>query len=175
MSAFNESSDELFTGLLRQSYAGAVRQRLLEIERAVQLGQRHESIVQVLHQKGMKASMGTFRKSLSRARIWWRSQLLMQMATAQSLPGEQGQGSVIPNRSGIVQHVDSTHSQEPGIALTPLQADRGAHASSMRPVMAMGKDRSKTQVQASHHKAAAGVQPVDLDLFFQRKSIFKKT
>lgn len=175
MSAVNEPSDDIITGLLRQSYAGAVRQRLLEIERAVQSGQRHESIVQVLHQKGMKASMGTFRKSLSRARIWWRRHLLMQIAATQALTGDQGLGRAMPKHSVITQSGESTHNQERDIVLHHQQKARGPQSPSMRSLMPVDKDRSNAQVQSSQNQPAAGVRGVDLDQFFQRKSVFTKS
>jgi hypothetical protein len=66
-------------GIVRQSYAGAIRQRLARIERKVHSGMRHEAIRRELEaEEGISASIGTFRKSLSRARIWWRRQIIQQ-------------------------------------------------------------------------------------------------
>lgn len=179
MNVFHESPDDLVTGFLRQSYAGAVRQRLLAIERAVQSGQRHERIVQELRQGGINASMGTFRKSLSRARIWWRKQLLMQMA--QQRAAGNGQGKDLLMQAEIAQADASTSDLVP-ISGSEIQEDhplpdagqsaavkpRPAPPPSVSPGQSVGRQEPRTR-----SPVAAG--RVDLDQFFKPKSVFTKT
>lgn len=179
MNAFHESPDDLVTGFLRQSYAGAVRQRLLAIERAVQSGQRHELIVQGLEQGGIKASMGTFRKSLSRARIWWRKQLLMQMAQQQA--AGNGQGNDLLRHAGIAQGDASTRDLVPiagfanQVAHSPPNAGqsavvmpRPASPPEVTPGLSVGRQVPRT-------RSPVGAGRVDLDQFFKPKSVFTKT
>jgi len=73
------------TGSLRQSYAGAVRQRLFYIERQIMYGVRHEALRQELADQGHCANLGTFRTSLARARAWWklRAQELQEQSRLQ--------------------------------------------------------------------------------------------
>ena len=157
MNAFHESPDDLVIGFLRQSYAGAVRQRLLAIERAVQSGQRHELIVRGLEQGGMNASMATFRKSLSRARIWWRKQLLMQMAQHQAQQQEPGKG----------QGSEACYSK-PNAGQSTVVMPRPGLPAKATPGMVERK-----QVPRTRSPAVAG--RVDLDQFFKPKSVFSKT
>lgn len=179
MNAFHESPDDLVTGFLRQSYAGAVRQRLLAIERAVQSGQRHERIVQELGQGGINASMGTFRKSLSRARIWWRKQLLMQMA--QQRTAGNGQSNDLLMQAGIAQADASTSDlvpiSDPAIQAAHSLPDawqsvavkpRPAPPPNASPGQSVGRQEPRTR-----SSVAAG--RVDLDQFFKPKSVFTKT
>jgi hypothetical protein len=153
MSGLVDSSDDLISGFLRQSYAGAVRQRLLEIERAVQSGQRHEGIVLGMKQQGMVASIGTFRKSLSRARIWWRKQLLDQLAQRQTLGDGPAQELSMSAQAGV----------------TPL------HGASMPRPMTSAPAVPKAGGPSPLTKPAADVRRVDLDQFFKAKSVFNKT
>jgi hypothetical protein len=153
MSGLVDSSDDLISGFLRQSYAGAVRQRLLEIERAVQSGQRHEGIVLGMKQQGMVASIGTFRKSLSRARIWWRKQLLDQLAERQT----QGEDQALDLSLG-----------EQATA-TPLDEPQ------MPPPMTQANVIAKAAGPASRSKPTADVRRINLDEFFKTKSVFTKT
>jgi hypothetical protein len=156
MNTLHELPDDLISGFLRQSYAGAVRQRLLAIERAVQSGQRHELIVRGLEQSGMNASMATFRKSLSRARIWWRKQLLMQMAQNQAQPQEPGKGLG-----------NDAHSQ-PNAGQSVVVMPWPGLPPEVTPEMAERK-----QIPRTRSPAVAG--RVDLDQFFKPKSVFTKT
>lgn len=156
MNELHELPDDLINGFLRQSYAGAVRQRLLAIERAVQSGQRHELIVRGLEQGGMNASMATFRKSLSRARIWWRKQLLMQMAQNQAQQQEPGKG--LGNEAHPQPNAGQSAVVMPRPGLPPEAA----------PGMVERKQEPRTR-----SPAVAG--RVDLDQFFKPKSVFSKT
>lgn len=153
MSGLVDSSDDLITGLLRQSYAGAVRQRLLEIERAVQSGQRHEVIVLGMKRQGMVASIGTFRKSLSRARIWWRRQLLDQLAQRQTLGDGQAHEISMSAQAGV----------------TPLRGPSMPRPKTPAPAVPKAGGPSPLT------KPAADVRRVDLDQFFKAKSVFNKT
>lgn len=60
---------------VRQSYAGVIRQRLLHIERQIAFGAKQDELRKELAKAGFEAAPGTFRKSLWRARRWWRIQL----------------------------------------------------------------------------------------------------
>jgi hypothetical protein len=60
---------------VRQSYAGVIRQRLAHIERKIAFGSKQDELRKELAKTGFEASPGTFRKSLWRARRWWRIQL----------------------------------------------------------------------------------------------------
>jgi len=178
MNASDDAFDGLFdgpSGLLRQSYAGAVRQRLLEIERAVQSGQRHEVIMLRMQQAGMRASMGTFRKSLSRARIWWRRQLFIQMAGNAVWVPEKVPGSALPDHQSKAQpeigpdapsphpvaHRLTVTSASPDLAKTQPQPETQAIAAARAPVQ--------------RTKSDPGALRVDLDQFFKPKSVFAKT
>ena len=162
MNALHEPPDELITGLLRQSYAGAVRQRLLAIERAVQSGQRHELIVLALEQCGMTASMATFRKSLSRARIWWRKQLLMQMAQIQAQQQEPSKG--LGNEAHLHRNAGQSAVVMPRPGLPP-------DATPARPATPGMVERK----QVPRTRSPAVADRVDLDQFFKPKSVFSKT
>ena len=183
MNALHEPPDDLITGFLRQSYAGAVRQRLLAIERAVQSGQRHEIIVRGLEQAGMNASMGTFRKSLSRARIWWRKQLLMQLAQhqAQQAEADKGQGNDLPMHEGnsqfnaptrdllsIAGFANQVAHSHPNAGQSAVVMPRPALPPEATPAMVESKPVPRTRTPA-----VAG--RVDLDQFFKPKSVFSKT
>lgn len=156
MNALHELPDDLINGFLRQSYAGAVRQRLLAIERAVQSGQRHELIVRGLEQGGMSASMATFRKSLSRARIWWRKQLLMQMAQIQAQQEEPSKG--LGNEAHPLRNAGQSAVVMPRPGL-PRDATPGV----------------VERKQVLHTRSPAVAGRVDLDQFFKPKSVFSKT
>lgn len=60
---------------VRQSYAGVIRQRLVHIERKIAFGSKQDELRKELAKAGFEAAPGTFRKSLWRARRWWRIQL----------------------------------------------------------------------------------------------------
>lgn len=164
MNALHEPADDLITGFLRQSYAGAVRQRLLAIERAVQSGQRHELIVRELEQFGMTASLGTFRKSLSRARIWWRKQLMIQAAHFQANESDKGLGNDTPVRG----HAHHAEISQPNADQTAVEKPRAARLTDV--THGHSGDRN---VPIPRSPAVAG--RVDLDQFFKPKSVFAKT
>lgn len=154
MNGLHEPPDDLITGLLRQSYAGVVRQRLLAIERAVQSGQRHEHIARELERVGACASVATFRKSLSRARIWWRRQIAVQMERralmAADMAGGKAQGMAGDELRNQAEVVPSTE-----------------------PTAQFIKQESSSQ--GAHTRKPAGSGRVDLDQFFKSKSVFTKT
>lgn len=68
---------------VRQSYAGMIRQRLLHIERQIVFGSKQDDLRKELATLGFEAAPGTFRKSLWRARRWWRIQLQVNSAYMQ--------------------------------------------------------------------------------------------
>jgi hypothetical protein len=186
MNATDDSFDSPFDGLfdgqfngpsgfLRQSYAGAVRQRLLEIERAVQSGQRHEVIMLRMQQAGMSASMGTFRKSLSRARIWWRRQLFIQM------DGKAVWGPAKVQSSALPDHQSKTQPETGLSGPSPQPAAHQLTVTSASPDLPKPQPQPATdaidaaRAQASRTKSAPDARRVDLDQFFKPKSVFAKT
>ncbi|MDI9233486.1 hypothetical protein [Limnohabitans lacus] len=176
--SFDSPFDGLFdgpSGLLRQSYAGAVRQRLLEIERAVQSGQRHEVIMLRMQQAGMSASMGTFRKSLSRARIWWRRQLFIQMDGKAVWCPAKVQSSALPD------HPSKTQPETGLSGPSPLPAAHQLTVTSASPDLRKPQPQPATdaidaaRAQAPRTKSAPDARRADLDQFFKPKSVFAKT
>jgi len=139
-------------GYVRQSYAGIVRQRLLVIEQDIVQGLRHEAIRQRLLEEGYGASMGTFRKTLSRARIWWRRQLLQA-------------GYAIDTES-TTQAKASTSEQPTPIHSSPRLVARNQPAGSVT--------HARSNVPEPN-KASQRIPELDLDRFFQPKSVFSKT
>lgn len=140
------------SGYVRQSYAGIVRQRLLVIEQDIGQGLRHEAIRQRLLEEGHGASMGTFRKTLSRARIWWRRQLLQA-------------GYAIDTES-TSQAKASASEQPTPIHSSPRVVERTQPAGS----------ETHTSTNVPHPNKETQRSPaLDLDRFFQPKSVFSKT
>lgn len=167
----SEPANGLFNGLLRQSYAGAVRQRLARIERLIETGHPHEAVRRILVQEGFDASIGTFRVSLSRARIWWRTQLWQVLQRqAPERPGE-GPALVRSQEQRINQPTD------------PL-SESGRKASSSEPATlpnsrpASGELPATPQVPKTPIRtdgSGAGIDRAQLEQFFRRKSIFSKS
>lgn len=162
-------------GLLRQSYAGAVRQRLLEIERAVQSGQRHEVIMLRMQQAGMSASMGTFRKSLSRARIWWRRQLFIQTAGKAVWVPAKVQSTALPDHQSNSQSETGLSDPSPQPVVHQLTVT-SASPDLPKPQPQPATDAiDAARAHAPRTKSAPDAGRVDLDQFFKPKSVFAKT
>lgn len=139
-------------GYVRQSYAGIVRQRLISIERDIAAGLRHEGVRQRLQLEGYGASMGTFRKTLSRARIWWRLQLVLA-----------GYGAQQATKTA---HEATADAVAPGSSAPSM-------ASVHPPPNAPSNLAQKPSLRGSSLPPKAS-QGVDLDQFFKPKSVFSK-
>lgn len=131
---------------VRQSYAGVIRQRLLHIERQIAFGSKQDDLRKELAKAGFETAPGTFRKSLWRARRWWRIQLQVNSPYLQAKLATP----VTPIKS----HTTSTTS-------TPdaPQSIQGAR----RPVPTKANSVSPQRIKRD-----------ELDQFFQRKSVFTK-
>jgi hypothetical protein len=130
---------------VRQSYAGVIRQRLLHIERQIAFGSKQDELRKELAKLGFEAAPGTFRKSLWRARRWWRIQLQVNSAYMQknlSAPVAPVESSSPP--------VISTPSAQPRVPAPPRPAEKANPVSPQR------------------------IKRDELDQFFQRKSVFTK-
>lgn len=149
------------SGYVRQSYAGIIRQRLIAIERTIGTGVRHERIRQMLVEEGHSASIGTFRKSLSRARIWWRVQLQQLEFERQGHKQTESVSAALPATTYLDaskmqarnREQDNTNNQDP------------AHGTEL--------------VNPSRLVTNRTIQPppktnIDLDEFFRPKSVFVK-
>jgi len=152
------------TGLVRQSYAGAIRQRLAKIERKVHSGMGHEAIRRELAQEGVSASIGTFRKSLSRARVWWRKQIWLQQES-------QRQAALV---------LSPTAAMPDGPAQSLLSSTRGQGGGSSNAAAhrqnAVRSDRTVPEQKiAKQVELQIGGKTLDLDRFFERKSVFRKS
>ena len=132
---------------VRQSYAGVIRQRLLHIERQIAFGSKQDELRKELAKLGFEAAPGTFRKSLWRARRWWRIQLQVNSAYMQK------------NLSAPVATVES--SSAPAIS-TPDAQQR---------VPAPPRSAATKANSVSPQR----IKRDELDQFFQRKSVFTKT
>ena len=156
--------------LPRQSYAGAIRQRLGHIEREIGFGLRHEAIRQDLAAAGFDAGLNTFRKSLWRARVWWRVQALMK-------------GSSVVD-TGRKQHSLATRYQLPGAAQQPGHPAAPAYPVPVDvPAAKPGIKPAGTPPGAAPKGNALVVQTpgaskrksgIDMDQFFKRESVFSK-
>lgn len=144
-------------GYVRQSYAGIIRQRLISIERDIAAGLRHEGIRQQLQIDGYGASMGTFRKTLSRARIWWRVQLLL--------------AGYVSSQASTTDHETVTEQDEGAKKfIAPFDAtSQSAQPRTIHPPATFKDVAPKDRLVSS-----SGPPPVDLDRFFKPKSVFSK-
>lgn len=170
---------------VRQSYAGSIRQRLARIERSIHNGLRHEAIRQQLANEGVEASIGTFRKSLSRARVWWRKQFWQQqMARSSSLA--QSTEQALPARVEAVREPghDQAAMADPLVVLTAVPATRQAsehergHDLALTPKPIYPRAMARPQSERLSERRTVprpGINPSDLDQFFQRKSVFNKS
>ena len=162
------------TGYVRQSYAGIIRQRLIAIERTIGHGVRHEAIRQMLIEEGHSASIGTFRKSLSRARIWWRVQLLQLQLEQQS--GKQTQNGSEHISATVNHHPSALQARRFGKDNTnhqvqPHQYEHGPQTHDSAATQAT----YGTQSQGASQKTIPSPKPdIDLDAFFKPKSVFVK-
>jgi hypothetical protein len=134
---------------VRQSYAGVIRQRLLHIERQIAFGAKQDELRKELAKAGFEAAPGTFRKSLWRARLWWRIQLQVNSAYLQPTPTP-----VAP-----VAPVDSP--------LTRTMPTPDARQSSPAPQLPAPSKANPASPQR--------IKRDELDQLFQRKSVFTKT
>lgn len=160
----SEHESTAFTGLVRQSYAGAIRQRLATIERKVHSGVRHEAIRRELAQEGVSASIGTFRKSLSRARVWWRKQIWLQQG---------GQMDSIANQVPAIPL--SVATKREGLLRSPSHGDGAPQVRETTRSTAGWPQPAADQKVASRNSLSNKASTLDLDQFFQRKSVFKKS
>ena len=135
---------------IRQSYAGVIRQRLAHIERSISYGAKQELIRKELELEGFKADPGTFRKSLWRARRWWRYQIQLHIAASKS------------------KKMDNEKSQEklrnPTYQAGPGRSETGF---SNQPVQHLPKNNQRDPTTST-----ARINRPELDKFFKRKSIF---
>lgn len=131
---------------VRQSYAGVIRQRLLHIERQIAFGAKQDELRKELAKAGFEAAPGTFRKSLWRARLWWRIQLQVNSAYLQA------------KLATPVAPVES-HSTP---AMSAPEAQQRARATP-RPAPTKANPVSPQRIKRD-----------ELDQFFQRKSVFTK-
>ena len=131
---------------VRQSYAGAIRQRLLHIERQIAFGAKQDELRKELTKAGFEAAPGTFRKSLWRARRWWRIQLQVNSSYLQAKLATPAESPAVATRTTPVLQASSSVSatQQPAPTRT-------------NPVLPPRIKRD------------------ELDQFFQRKSVFTKT
>lgn len=134
---------------VRQSYAGVIRQRLLHIERQIAFGSKQDDLRKELSKAGFEAAPGTFRKSLWRARRWWRIQLQVKssyLQATQSAPVASGEPILHPPSSQ-----------------TPSMQTRNSTPSPQRPAPTHASPASPPRIKRD-----------ELDQFFQRKSVFTK-
>lgn len=160
----SEHESTAFTGLVRQSYAGAIRQRLATIERKVHSGMRHEAIRRELAQEGVSASIGTFRKSLSRARVWWRKQIWLQL---------EAQKDSVANQSPAIPLSVGANSER--LLRSPRHGGDLSKAGEPTRSTAGSEQRATEQKGSSRGSLSVGGKALDLDQFFKRKSVFKKS
>jgi hypothetical protein len=133
--------------LVRQSYAGVIRQRLLHIERQIAFGAKQDELRKELAKAGFEAAPGTFRKSLWRARLWWRIQLQVNSAYLQAT---------------LATPVASVES--PPTPTTPHPDARQGSPVPQLPAPSRANPVSPQRIKRD-----------ELDQFFQRKSVFAKT
>lgn len=131
---------------VRQSYAGAIRQRLLHIERQIAFGAKQDELRKELTKAGFEAAPGTFRKSLWRARRWWRIQLQVN--------------------SSYLQAKLATPAESPAVATrtTPVLQASSSVSATQQPAPTRTNPVSPPRIKRD-----------ELDQFFQRKSVFTKT
>lgn len=131
---------------VRQSYAGAIRQRLLHIERQIAFGAKQDELRKELTKAGFEAAPGTFRKSLWRARRWWRIQLQVN--------------------SWYLQAKLATPAESPAVATrtTPVLQASSSVSATQQPAPTRTNPVSPPRIKRD-----------ELDQFFQRKSVFTKT
>lgn len=130
---------------VRQSYAGAIRQRLLHIERQIAFGAKQDELRKELTKAGFEAAPGTFRKSLWRARRWWRIQLQVN--------------------SSYLQAKLATPAESPAAArTTPTPQASSSVSATQQPAPTRTNPVSPPRIKRD-----------ELDQFFQRKSVFTKT
>lgn len=131
---------------VRQSYAGAIRQRLLHIERQIAFGAKQDELRKELTKAGFEAAPGTFRKSLWRARRWWRIQLQVN--------------------SSYLQAKLATPAESPAVATrtTPVLQASSSVSATQQPATTRTNPVSPPRIKRDK-----------LDQFFQRKSVFTKT
>lgn len=132
---------------VRQSYTGVIRQRLLHIERQIAFGSKQDELRKELAKAGFEAAPGTFRKSLWRARRWWRIQLQVNSAYLQTK-------LVIPVTS--VEHRIQTSTMPTSNASKGTQVPQ------------------RSAPTKANSVAPQRIKRDELDQFFQRKSVFTK-
>lgn len=132
---------------VRQSYAGAIRQRLLHIERQIAFGSKQDELRKELAKAGFDAAPGTFRKSLWRARRWWRIQLQVNSPYLQAKLATP----VTPVKS------------LPTTSTTSTPDASQSTQTAQRPVPKKANSVSSQRIKRD-----------ELDQFFQRKSVFTK-
>ncbi len=131
---------------VRQSYAGVIRQRLLHIERQIAFGAKQDELRKELANAGFEAAPGTFRKSLWRARLWWRIQLQVNSAYLQPTPTPVAPVESPPTRT------------------MPTPDARQSSPAPQLPAPSKANPASPQRIKRD-----------ELDQFFQRKSVFTKT
>jgi hypothetical protein len=167
----------------RQSYAGAVRQRLARIEQDIGFGVRHEAIRQDLESVGFVANLATFRTSLARARAWWRAKAPLPSRDSRPVAAHVPTGVQtpkaqvhLPAQASALPVLTAAATRHAGLA-TPAVIVKGpvaqAHQSTAAPVHATAAGTA-TSLGRPTQAEIDELDAVDLDQFFRRKSVFRK-